>query len=467
MEEFYKLWMAGIQKFMERYVYDPSGEPYPARDDFNLLKQRMERLFVGGLSENEKITVLTGLRGTGKTTLLAQLYALASEKRVRAIYIDAGRLELEGLNLNAFMKKWEDDASFLAEQPARKTLMLIDEVHYDANWGLFLKTIFDRNKGNYDLMVVATGSSALKIRINPDLGRRAVFKEILPLHFTEYARIYSVNGGAAAPDASFIITSGDAQSVEKKALNISADVKKYFSAMPHGTEARYFLSGGLPVFKHINEPLLMNSAIKGIVESVIARDIIAMKSFKAHALSRLYTLACLIAESELITLEKLGSSLNLGDNRTVYGLIEGFALSGLIYPVTSYGRKHHQARKTPKLLFSHPLFREALLEGAVPARVAGRKYEEVFVAAFRRCFGGGSGAEIYYDAAEGAADYIIRRPDKTKITVEISASKEDTGQIMRTMKKSGSAYGVLIGAKSPGLIGQNMVKIPLEYLLII
>ncbi len=466
MEEFYKLWMAGLQKLMERYIYDASGLPYPARDDFDLLKQRVERLLAGSLSENEKITVLTGLRGTGKTTILAQLFVLAAEKRTRALYIDAGRLELEGLNLNMFLKKWEDDASFLAEHPVRKTLLLIDEVHYDENWGLFLKTIFDRNKGNADLMVVATGSSALKIKINPDLGRRAMFKEILPLHFREYARIYGVNQDTAAPEASFIITSGDADSARQKALDISAGVKKYFSGLPSGAADRYFTSGGLPVFKHINEPLLMNSAIKNIVESVIARDITAMKGYKAQALSKLYSLACLIAESEKITLEKLASSLNLGDNRTLYGLIEGFAMSGLIYPVKSYGRRHHQARKTPKLLFSHPLFREALLEGMVPTRVAGRKYEEIFAAAFRRSFGENSGAEIFYDSAEGGADFIVRRPDRTKITVEVSAAKEDTGQIKKTIKKSDSVYGVLLGAKDIELVEKNIVKIPIQYLMI-
>jgi predicted AAA+ superfamily ATPase len=466
MDEFYKLWMAGLQRFMDRHIYDPSGKSYPARDDFNVLSARLERLLSGKLSENEKISILTGLRGTGKSTLLAQLFAAASEKKIRTLYIDAGRLILEGFNLNDFLKKWEENASFVSEQPIRKTLLLIDEVHYDENWGLFLKSMFDRNKANSDLMIVATGSSALKIKINPDLGRRAVFTEILPLHFREFVRIFGTSTDKTAPDTSFILSSGDAKSVFKKALDMLPEVNRYYSSLPPKAVENYLSFGGLPVFKHINEPLLMNNAIKSIVESVIARDITAMKGYKAQALSRLYSLACLIAESEKITLEKLSDSLKLKDNRTLYGLIDGFVMSGLLFPVKSYGRRHHQTRKAPKLLFSHPLFREALLEGAVPGRVAGRKYEEVLAASFRRCFVGSFGAEIYFDSAEGSADYIIKRPDKTKITIEVSASKEETSQIPSTMKKSASTYGLLLGSKEISLVENNIVKLPIKYLLL-
>jgi hypothetical protein len=466
MDEFYKLWMSGLQRLMDSHIYDPSGKPYPARDDFNMLNARLERLLSGKLSENEKISILTGLRGTGKSTLLAQLFGVASEKRIRTLYVDAGRLILEGFNLNDFLKKWENDAAFTSERPIRKTLLLIDEVHYDENWGLFLKSMFDRNKANTDLMIVATGSSALKIKINPDLGRRAIFTEILPLHFREFARIFGGITDKNTPDTSFIFTSSDAKSVAKKAMAMSAEINKYFSALPIKAVENYFAFGGLPVFKHINEPLLVNNAIKSIVESVIARDITAMKGYKSQALSRLYSLACLIAESEKITLEKLSDSLKLKDNRTLYGLIDGFVMSGLLFPVKSYGRRHHQTRKAPKLLFSHPLFREALLEGAVPGRVAGRKYEEVLAASFRRCFVGSFGAEMYFDSAEGSADYIIKRPDRTKITIEVSASKEEISQIPSTMKKSASTYGLLIGSKEISLVENNIVKLPIKYLLL-
>src|ERR1035437_5524972 len=87
MDEFYKLWIAGLQRLMDSHIYDPSGKPYPTRDDFSVLSARLERLLSGKLSENEKISILTGLRGTGKSTLLAQLFAAASEKRIRTLYL--------------------------------------------------------------------------------------------------------------------------------------------------------------------------------------------------------------------------------------------------------------------------------------------------------------------------------------------------------------------------------------------
>jgi hypothetical protein len=73
---------------------------------------------------------------------------------------------------------------------------------------------------------------------------------------------------------------------------------------------------------------------------------------------------------------------------------------------------------------------------------------------------------MYFDSAEGSADYIVKRPDRTKITIEVSASKEEINQIPSTMKKSASAYGLLIGSKEISLVENNIVKLPIKYLLL-
>jgi predicted AAA+ superfamily ATPase len=56
-------------------------------------------------------------------------------------------------------------------------------VHYDENWGLFLKNIFDRTKGHKNILIIATGSSAINLRINPDLSRRVLVEDIYQVKF--------------------------------------------------------------------------------------------------------------------------------------------------------------------------------------------------------------------------------------------------------------------------------------------
>jgi len=70
----------------------------------------------------------------------------------------------------------------MANNPTPKNWRL----HFDENWSLFLKNIFDRTKGHRDVLVVATGSSALQINMIADLGRRSDVWEIFPMTFNEY-----------------------------------------------------------------------------------------------------------------------------------------------------------------------------------------------------------------------------------------------------------------------------------------
>lgn len=62
----------------------------------------------------------------------------------------------------------------------------LDEIHYDRKWVLFLKTLYDRTKSHKNILVIATGSSALLLQSTPDLARRVIVEKIYPLNFLEY-----------------------------------------------------------------------------------------------------------------------------------------------------------------------------------------------------------------------------------------------------------------------------------------
>lgn len=162
LESFYRLWTSEIDKLFSGYIYNEEGKPNPTRYIFSYYLPLLEKFLGNRLEEIEKINLLSGIRGVGKTTILAQLYYapkfISSSQRLKyenivtqnyeKIYIDASRLSLENISLNEFFIFFEEIGNFRFESLGRKLLILLDEVHYDEKWGLFLKSLFDRTKGH-------------------------------------------------------------------------------------------------------------------------------------------------------------------------------------------------------------------------------------------------------------------------------------------------------------------------------
>lgn len=132
------------------------------------------------LSQKE-ITIISGLRQTGKSTLLHKLKA---------------KLENEGQNTIFFNFDFDGDKKFLQTQEAllnklkfefgdKKVYVFIDEIQRRENAGLYLKGIYDLNLP-YKFIVSGSGSIELKEKITESLlGRKRVF-ELLPVSFSEF-----------------------------------------------------------------------------------------------------------------------------------------------------------------------------------------------------------------------------------------------------------------------------------------
>jgi predicted AAA+ superfamily ATPase len=145
--------------------------------------------FVSGVSEN-RLIVLPGLRGVGKTTILNQLHhQLIEEGRIPASRIlhvsmdeamgilGVGLFELAGSMerlIGKAMHSLRDD---------EKTFILVDEAQYDPKWGIAAKAIFDKAR---NVCQVITGSSALDPQVNPDVARRASSREVWPMDLGDY-----------------------------------------------------------------------------------------------------------------------------------------------------------------------------------------------------------------------------------------------------------------------------------------
>lgn len=486
IEQFYTKWQATLPQRIEGYIYDESKRILPTRFMFSKFKKVVEKLLNGELTETEKIVLMPGIRGIGKSTLLAQVYSIEKFLKPKdenllkkigrldeRIYIDASQLRAEQISLNDFFNFYEEIKGFHFENPKKKILILLDEVHFDENWGLFLKTIFDRTKGHRDMLVIATGSSALQIKMIPDLGRRTDIWEIFPMKFNEYLILkhdkYPIS--RLSDNLQAILFGSENAKEVFDGLQVKYQIIKNFFAnsVPHNSEKDFFESGSFPSVIRIANKQKAIEKIKSVIDGIVAKDIISLRQFKTQTIAKISDLLYLLAQSDVISYEKLKEALKIERIETLEGLIEVLVMSGVLVKVKTYGKTYGSTRKTPKLLFITPSIRSAVLNNLYLTGVEGKKLEDYFTLIYSKDLKSHDkyAINLSYDFAEAGADFVITLRDRNNIVVEVGFNKETIAQVENTLKKTGGKYGLVFGSNELQMANDSIVKIPLKFLLLI
>ncbi len=484
INDFYIKWQANLPQRIEGYIYDEDKKILPTRFIFAKFKKIIEKFLNDELLETEKIILMPGIRGIGKSTLLSQTYTIEKflkpkDKRIlenigkldERVFIDVSQLRFEKISLKDFFNFYEEVKGFHFENPQKKILILLDEVHFDEDWGLFLKTIFDRTKGHRDVLIIATGSSALQINMLPDLGRRTDIQEIYPMKFSEYLILkYGKFPISELSDylQDAIFNSYSATDVFKK-LNIkSGEIQRFFvEAVPFQSEKDFFESGSFPSTIKIENKQKATEKIKTIVDGVIIKDIVTLQNFKTQTIAKISELLYLLAKSDVSSYDKLNKTLGIGRNETLESLIDVLVMSGIIVKIKAYGGAYRSTRKTPKFLFITPSLRSAILNNLYFPGIEGKKLEDYFALIYMKNLKDKFASDIYYDSAEGGADFVLMMNDRNKIVIEVGFNKEDVAQVISTQKKVKGKYSIIFGSEKLELINDSIVKVPLKYLLLI
>jgi len=486
VEQFYTKWQINLPQRIEGYIYDENKRILPTRFMFAKFKKVIEKFLNNELSEIEKIVLMPGIRGIGKSTLLAQTYAIEKflkpkdrnileniGKLGERLYLDVSQLRSDQISLNDFFNFYEEVKEFNFENPQKKILILLDEVHFDENWGLFLKTIFDRTKGHRDILVIATGSSALQIKMIPDLGRRTDIWEIFPMKLNEYLILkydkYPLPGlSDYLQDALF--NSTNATEVFEKLKIKSQGIRKFFvESISPKIETDFFESGSFPSAIRIENKQKAIEKIKSVIDGIIAKDIITLQRFKTQTIAKISDLLYLLAQSDLISYNKLKEALKIERVETLESLIEALVMSGVLVKVKTYGKTYGSTRKTPKLLFVTPSLRSAVLNNIYLSGIEGKKLEDYFSLIYLKDLRNYSkyAVSLSYDLAEGGADFVLTLKDRSNVVIEMGFNKNEVEQVKNTMKKVESRYGLVFGSNELELVENSIVKIPLRFLLMI
>ncbi|MBX7046666.1 MAG: ATP-binding protein [Ignavibacteria bacterium] len=246
---------------------------------------------------SRQVTVLTGMRRTGKTTIIKQL--LDSVKSQNKIYFDLEELNLRSVFGSANYKSIIDFISTLGIDFSRKAYIAIDEIQNVKNLPSVIKFIYD----NYKVKFLLTGSSSYYIKnlFSESLaGRKKIFN-VNTLDFGEFLTFKN-------------------PALDLKKISFSKFNENLYNTLnPYYEE--YIKFGGFPEVVLAKTKQSKKDLLNDILDSYISIDIRQFKNFKdAGELKTLFKILASRAGSK-IDISKLSAAAGIS-RPTLYSYME-------------------------------------------------------------------------------------------------------------------------------------------------
>ncbi len=470
-------------------VLDENNLPLPERTYFIKLKQYFR--FFSEKKLAQRILVVPGLRGIGKTTLLFQLYNLLLQSNIpkeRMLYIDAGELINNlGGNMNDLFKIYEE---IYLTKPIENTqeniIIFIDEAHYDKGWPFFVKSLFDRSDGNKNLLVIVSGSSALALRANTDISRRSVIDHLFPLTFQEFLFLkYHFLPPKGTAEKIRISLNSDTESASHILSTVFDSLQVNFTKKNLDIEKilqEYLATGASPLSLTGGPSDLYFRWWNNTLEKVIQQDIPSFSSLGTKSSPKIFSILQFLAESIPVapqSYQNISSKLDDGEfpKTTIFNIFEALKNACILIEVHAKGDSLKKVTVPSKYYFMHPTIRASLLwslgkfKKDLPmndARFFGIFLEDVVASVLlRNKETGNIIQDFFYDNSDKtAADFCITTPTGN-VALECSWGTKDTSQVRKTMENFKCKFGLVISKTNKVVSKDNVLTIPRELLLFI
>ncbi len=288
----------------------------------------------------ERLIIIKGQRGTGKTTMLLQYIKLNHTSLEETLYISMDDIYFAANKLSDFIEDFVVGGG---------RYLYIDEIHRYKNWSIELKNIYDFYP---DLQLIVTGSSALSFYISEaDLGRRAAIYNLPELSFREYLnftlgtnfKTYSLND------------------IIKKSETISMTINKEIRSLK---EFRNYL-------KHGAYPFILNGKeryydkLEASISTVIDNDIPVIENISYDSRVKLRKLLYMMSTTVPFKINMSELSRKLETTRDMLSkYLELLNKSGIIKFLTTEGISYTLLRKPDKIYFSNSNLLYALTENS-------------------------------------------------------------------------------------------------------
>lgn len=459
---------------LKSYIQDEQGKKYPQRNIY-VKVDKYFRDFLHTLNTQDRWIIIPGLRGVGKTTILAQLflnhYQEVGDRRMLYVSLDEV-VNVLGSSLKDVLIAYEKIIGESFEKLTQPIFIFIDEAQYDPKWASVLKSVYDRSN---KVFVACSGSSAVSLQTNPDVIRRSIFQKLFPTSFSEFLMIRDdrlPTKGLKQNIKDALFNADSAKESYGKLKKYEQNVVSAWSSIDRHYVDEYLKIGTLPFAIRMKDEVRVYQTITLLLDKVINQDVQSLGRFDTKTLIYIKRVLFLLAESDVVSIQKLATTLGTSVN-TVSNILEVLEQAELLIRVMPYGSNSKKVRKPSRYQFMSSAMRSAFLSVAgneqIFANQRGRLMEDIVAMTLYREFVANSRGALNYDSAKAGADFILTIAGKNIIPIEVGVGEKLGTQVRNTMKKVTSVkYGVVICKNSLTLLEDaNVVKVPLDYFLLI
>ena len=220
---------------------------------------------------NNRLIILVGARGVGKTTLMLQYMKDNLPINDESIYISLDDIYFTTNSLINFVEEFSQNGG---------KHLFIDEVQKYKRWITEIKNIYD----NYpNISIVISGSSAIQLLTSEaDLSRRALYYTLNGLSFREYLN-YNYN---------YQLDAIPLNTITKNHLPLSLELSSKIKPIKAFKE--YLQLGYYPFFKE--DPETYHKRLSQVINTVIEVDIPNVFSIELNAIHNIKKLLGIISE---------------------------------------------------------------------------------------------------------------------------------------------------------------------------
>jgi hypothetical protein len=463
---------------LQKYTQDENGNKYLPRNIFVRIKKLVDDYLDG--QRELRIVAIPGLRGVGKTTLLAQVFMdLYKRRPENLLYISADQItNILRSDLDEVFEEYQKILGSSLEAFDKQIFVFIDEIHFDPKWPAILKMLYDRTK---NLFVICTGSSALSLQSTTDLARRVIFEPLYPMNFTEYMLLktqYQASGdsiirvrypipGLKNQIKQILFFSRAAEDCFAQLQGISNKVNQYWLEIDKLEIDKYLKFGSMPFALSFKDESRIYELLNESIDKIMEKDLPSLNRFNPGTIRKAKNVLFMAAGSNELSLNSLARFLREISFNTLSDLFNAFEKAELLIRVYPYGSAYKTVRKPSKYHFMSSAIRHTLLgiaETGAFENNKGRYLEDAVVLTLYREFSRKFASPIFYDAARGGADFILQLLEK-RIVIEVGFGGKGVRQAEYTLEKVKGSYGLVI-AKTRLSLENQVVKVPLEYFLL-
>ncbi len=458
-----------------------NGSDLVARTPFLKLKKYVNEFLEG--NKEQRIIVLPGLRGVGKTTLLFQTFLwLFNTKKIqskRLFYVSLDYLvDNMGSDINHLFDIYEK--YFLGdviEKNEKPLFLFIDEAHFSKKWELFAKNLYDRNA---NVFIFVSGSSAIALNTSTDTARRTIVEEITPLSFQEYlvfkkdfyppvgtAQKIRVAINSPIEEMEFVLNKTHI-ALKDKLIEKGIDIKKELRS--------FILSGGFPGGITQNNDEATFKWIDDVLGKIISKDIPKYSDVSSSKSPYIMSILRFFSESIPPSPQSSNNILKAFKTKelseaTVRNILKALTDSCILSKLEANSSNSIKIKRHPPIYyFSTSTIRSALRWSVGKMNIIQNEYlgvvleESIYNNLLKIKAKSHSINDIRYDYSQGACDFLLKMTGGD-LAIEVGWGTKKDSQLISTMKRFDCRGGLKICNTEYVIAKDNIISIPRELLL--